>query len=221
MDASALTLATDPWWSPTSTSCAQYYTNVGAYAPGVPAPAQPPPPCGLAVPDQADNPGLMRDCINLLAAKDTLRGAATLNWSVGTPISDWDGVRVSGSPGRITALNLSSRDLTGTIAPVLGRLDGLEHLRLDNNQLTGCIPPALRDVDDNDLDSLGFQDCGQKVEESEGGEPDEHPSEPDDEVSADPPATPEAHRDPDTAASSSLRLRRTHDLSKRGLSGLR
>ena len=59
----------------------QYYTEVGAYAPGAPTPAQPPPPCGLAVPNQADNPGLMRDCINLLAAKDTLRGSATLNWT--------------------------------------------------------------------------------------------------------------------------------------------
>ena len=51
----------------------QYYTEVGAYAPGAPPPAQPPPPCGLAVPNQSDNPGLMRDCMTLLAAKDTLR----------------------------------------------------------------------------------------------------------------------------------------------------
>ncbi len=33
-----------------------YYTEVGAYAPGAPTPSQPPPPCGLAVPDQASNP---------------------------------------------------------------------------------------------------------------------------------------------------------------------
>ena len=137
----------------------QYYTEVGAYAPGAPAPTQPPPPCGLAVPDQADNPGLMRDCINLLAAKDTLRGTATLNWSVDTPISDWDGVRVSGSPGRVTELNLTSNDLTGTIPPVLGYLSNLQNLHLGDNQLTGCIPPVLRDVDTNDLDSLGLQDC--------------------------------------------------------------
>ena len=76
------------------------------------------------MPNQTDNPGLMRDCINLLAAKDTLRGTATLNWSVDTAISDWDGVRVEGSPARVTELNLSSNDLTGTIPPVLGRLDG-------------------------------------------------------------------------------------------------
>ena len=136
-----------------------YYTEVGAYAAGTPTPAQPPPPCGLAVPDQADNPGLMRDCINLLAAKDALRGTATLNWSVDTAITDWDGVTIEGSPSRVTQLELTSKGLTGTIPPDLGRLDGLEHLKLADNQLTGCVPPALRDVDDNDLDSLGLQDC--------------------------------------------------------------
>ena len=121
----------------------QYYTEVGAYAPDVPTPAQPPPTCGLAVPDQADNPGLMRDCINLLAAKDALRGTATLNWSVDTPISDWDGVRVLGSPGRVTSLVLTSKNLTGTIPPDLARLDALEYLWLNYNRLTGEIPAAL------------------------------------------------------------------------------
>ena len=120
-----------------------YYTEVGAYAPDIPAPTQPPPPCGLAVPNQADNPGLMRDCFNLLAAKDALQGTATLNWSVDTAITDWDGVRVLGSPSRVTELNLSSSDLTGTIPPDLGRLDGLEFIRLVNNQLTGAIPAEL------------------------------------------------------------------------------
>ena len=76
-----------------------------------------------------------------------------------TPISDWDGVRVLGSPTRVTELNLSSSDLTGTIPPVLGYLSNLQNLHLGDNQLTGCIPPALRGVDNNDLDSLGLQDC--------------------------------------------------------------
>ena len=124
----------------------QYYTEVGAYASGVPVPAQPPPPCGLAVPDQADNPGLMRDCFNLLAAKDTLRGTATLNWSVDTAITSWDGVRVEGSPGRVTRLLLTSNNLTGTIPPDLARLDALEYLWLNYNQLTGEIPAALGSI---------------------------------------------------------------------------
>ena len=140
-------------------------------------------PCAIAAPDQADNPGLMRDCINLLAAKDALRGTATLNWSVDTAITSWDGVRVEGSPGRVTSLVLTSKSLTGMIPPDLARLDGLEYLsfnfnqltgeipaalgslgnlrnlRLGDNQLTGCIPPALQDVDDNDLESLELPDC--------------------------------------------------------------
>ena len=67
--------------------------KVGAYDhPDGPNPKQPPPPCGLAVPDQANNPGLMRDCITLLELKDTLRGTAALNWMASTTIATWEGV---------------------------------------------------------------------------------------------------------------------------------
>ena len=82
-------------------------------------------PCATAAPDQADNPGLMRDCINLLAVKDSLRGAATLNWSLDTPISDWNGVNVTGTPGRVTGLDLSVLGLDGSIPPGLWKLDSL------------------------------------------------------------------------------------------------
>ena len=85
----------------------------------------------------------MRDCINLLAAKDTLQGTASLNWSVNLPITDWDGIWVQGSPRRVTGLILTSKNLTGTIPPDLGRLDALEHLRLDDNQLTSELPAEL------------------------------------------------------------------------------
>ena len=101
---------------------------------------------GTVVPNPSANSGLVSDCVNLLAAKDTLRGAATLNWGVETAITSWDGVRVLGSPGRVTSLALTSKSLTGTIPPDLARLDGLEHLRLNINQLTGTIPAALGDV---------------------------------------------------------------------------
>ena len=93
-------------------------------------------PCAGAAPDQAGNPGLMRDCIHLLGLKDTLAGTATLNWSVDTPIRQWDGVSTTGSPPRVT------------------------QLRLRGNDLSGCVPPALRSVRDNDLHHLGLPDCG-------------------------------------------------------------
>ena len=87
--------------------------------------------------------------------RDTLRGTGALNWSVDTTITDWDGVTVEGTPGRVTRLSLPSKSLTGTIPAGLGRLD-LTTLKLAGNSLTGCIPPALREFATNDLDDLGL-----------------------------------------------------------------
>ncbi len=103
-------------------------------------------PCAGAAPDQADNPGLMRDCVNLLAAKDTLRGSATLNWSVETAITSWDGVTVEGTPSRVTELALYTRGLSGVIPSELGDLTALERLLLTSNELTGTIPTELADL---------------------------------------------------------------------------
>ena len=164
----------------------QYFADpkVGGYAPGVPTPTQPPPPCGLAVPDQANNPGLMRDCITLLELEDTLAGTAALDWTVTSTISTWEGIGLNASSTRVTALeldaedldgvippglgglsalmtlDLSDNDLTGEIPEELGRLSNLEVLRLSGNSLTGCIPAGLRDVADNDLAGLGLDYCG-------------------------------------------------------------
>ena len=171
----------------------QYYSTVGAYAPGGPTPVQPPPPCGLLVPEQTDNPGLMRDCIALLAAKDTLRGSADLNWSVNTAIADWDGVTANGAPSRVTKLllasmslsgslpgelgglsglthlNLSSNSLTGEVPKELGGLSNLAEIRLSGNSLTGCIPLGLKDVSTNDLSSLNLLYCPPEPQGLTGG----------------------------------------------------
>ena len=166
------------------TTLHQYYIDIGATSHPDGPPAQPPPPCGLAVPDQANNPGLMRDCMTLLAAKDTLRGTATLNWSVDTAIGSWDGITAGGTPSRVTKveswpsesltgtipaelgilsalthLDLSSNSLTGEIPRELGGLSNLEELRLSGNSFTGCIPSALKDVPTNDLSSLNLLYC--------------------------------------------------------------
>ena len=98
-----------------------------------------------AVPDAANNPGLVADCEILLAARDTLRGTATLNWSADTPIASWDAVTVSGRPRRVTKIDTSGEDLnlSGTIPPGLGSLTNLRILRLSSNELTGSIPSEL------------------------------------------------------------------------------
>ena len=129
--------------------------------------------------------GLMADCGTLLAARDSLAGTATLNWSADFPIADWNGVVVGGTPGRATELRLSGLGLTGQIPPELGDLPdlqlldlrdnqlaggiptelgdlvNLQELYLDGNRLTGCVPDELRDVPNNDLESLGLSFCSE------------------------------------------------------------
>ena len=127
-----------------------------------------------AVSDAAANPGLVTDCEKLLAAKDTLRGTASLNWSASIPIDNWRGITISGTPKRVTklvlsrdrvtgrlngrlpaelgdlavltTLKLSENQLTGTIPPELGNLANLTELNLWDNQLTGAIPAKLGDL---------------------------------------------------------------------------
>ena len=98
---------------------------------------------GTAVPDPESNPGLVGDCEQLMAAKETLRGSATLNWDGNLAITSWQGVTLSGSPQRVTTLDLSSLGLTGSIPTELGSLSNLSRLYLSGNQLTGSIPTEL------------------------------------------------------------------------------
>ncbi len=98
---------------------------------------------GTAVPNLSVNPGLASDCTALLAAKDTLRGTAVLNWSGDTAITSWDGVTVDGTPSRVTEIRLPEKGLTGAIPKELANLTALKVLRLGDNQLTGSIPSEL------------------------------------------------------------------------------
>ncbi len=146
-------------------------------------PTTPPPACARAVEDHAANPGLMADCMTLLASKDRLRGTGSLNWSTATAIGSWDGVMTGETPMRVTKLELDDEDLTGTIPAGLGSLFALTHLdlsdnaltgeiprelgdlsnlvdlKLSGNSLTGCIPLALQNVATNDLSSLNLLNC--------------------------------------------------------------
>ena len=103
---------------------------------------------GVAVPDPTNNPGLVSDCEALLAARDTLAGTKTLDWSDNTPIEEWDGITLSGTPLRVTTLRFLGlgslfRKVNGEIPPELGNLSALEELHLLGNGLVGQIPPEL------------------------------------------------------------------------------
>ena len=111
---------------------------------------------GTAVSDPANNPGLVSDCEALLASRDTLAGDATLDWSADTPIADWDGITLDGTPQRVIRLSFFRRGLSGVIPAELGSLAKLQFLYLDDNQLTGEIPPELGDL--ANLKRLGVTD---------------------------------------------------------------
>ena len=91
----------------------------------------------------AQVPALAKDCNILMAAKDALRGTGTLNWSAATAITGWDGITVSGTPSRVTGLDLSLHGLTGRVPATLGALSALGSLDLSWNKLTGSIPATL------------------------------------------------------------------------------
>ena len=98
---------------------------------------------GTAVPNPSANPGLVSDCRTLLGLQSALAGTGALNWSAGTGMRSWDGVTLGGTPQRVAVLSLDQAGLTGTLPPELGRLTGLELLRLSANQLTGRIPREI------------------------------------------------------------------------------
>lgn len=107
----------------------------------------PPPSCA--------EPSLAPDCAVLLAVRDGLAGEGALNWSVDVPLTEWDGVTVSGTPRRVTGLDLRNRGLTGTIPPELGSLPPtLVAVYLGGNAFTGCVPERLRLATANDLETL-------------------------------------------------------------------
>ena len=129
------------------------WTQEATATPAAPPPALPREPgdealaaCanGVAVPFPNGNPGLVRDCAVLLEARDALLGSgAEADWTAERPVAEWSGVRISGSPPRVTELGSSAPTSGGRLPPVLGQLSHLQYLGLYNSDLTGEIPPEL------------------------------------------------------------------------------
>ena len=107
-------------------------------APPTPSPAPPPEPAatpepppeqacanGVAVEEPEARPGLVADCVALLASRDALRGEAPLDWGGGLAIGRWEGVAVGGKPPRVTSLDLRDKGLTGSIPRTLGGMERL------------------------------------------------------------------------------------------------
>ena len=90
------------------------------------------------------------------------------NWLSDRPLENWNGVTTD-SNGRVTELDLSRFNLTGSIPPELGNLSNLSYLDLSHNSLRGPIPPELSnllnltyvDISDNGLTGPIPPDLGQ------------------------------------------------------------
>ena len=143
----------------------------------------------IAVP--RGNPGLLRDREHLLALRDVFDARPPLNWSVGTPTLMWEGITLSGTPPRVTGLDLTERNLAGEIWGYLGDLSELKGLQLNGNQLSGtvptkmqllkqltmlrlggnelsgCAPPGLWSVAQHDLADTGLEECAALMDKGE------------------------------------------------------
>ena len=100
--------------------------------------------CGTNGAVDASNGGLVDDCEALLRARDQLQdGGARLNWFQGTPIDQWQGITLGGTPLRVTEVDLNRMGLSGTVPADLGDVDRLTKLNLRSNDLSGAIPASL------------------------------------------------------------------------------
>ena len=103
---------------------------------------------GYVVPEPGASPGLVSDCQTLMNLRDWLFGGVTTNWNAGTPIDQWVGLTIEGSPRRVTGLRVGSGRYgdavtAGIIPPELADLPKLRRLELAGNQISGNIPPVL------------------------------------------------------------------------------
>ena len=139
---------------------------------------------GVAVTSPDMNTELVANCEALLGLRDTIRGTGKLNWTAGKAMSEWMGVTVSGTPKRVTSLDLADLGLDGELSGLLGKLTGLTTLDISGNALTGmlpsklarltslttvtlgyadfsgCAPPVLRAAPTSGVASRGLDDCG-------------------------------------------------------------
>ncbi len=96
--------------------------------------------------------------VALHTATDGANWLTSTNWLSDRLLGEWHGVTVD-EDGRVTRLYLADNALTGPTPVDLGQLTALTHLYLADNALTGCLLPSLRSVSNNDLASLGLEDC--------------------------------------------------------------
>ena len=99
---------------------------------------------GYLVPQAEINAGLVQDCQVLAGMRDALLGAPIIsNWNNGTPLDQWAGVSVAGSPRRVEELRVTRTASNAPLPAALGDLTELRTLDLRGNRRPGPIPSQL------------------------------------------------------------------------------
>ena len=109
----------------------------------VPTPTLIPTPAPTPIP--AGETSAATDRTALVALYNAAGGTDWTNdwsWATDRSLENWNGVTTDGN-GRVTELDLSDNNLTGSIPAELGNLSSLTVLNLWNNNLTGSIPAEL------------------------------------------------------------------------------
>ena len=105
----------------------------------------------------------------LLEIGDAIAGDAQLDWDVGVPVHEWEGLSVDGETGLATAMSLRSRGLNGFLSPKIGMLSSLRVLSLSGNELTGEIPESLGNLSSLETLSLSNNRLTGPIPNSLGG----------------------------------------------------
>ena len=92
---------------------------------------------------QAQTTARQRDSIAIVDIHTALGGTSwKQKWNLSSPMNQWYGVKVA-PDGKITELDLSENNLSGTMPESLTGLTALEYCDLHGNDLTGVIPADL------------------------------------------------------------------------------
>ena len=97
----------------------------------------------ILLPAQLLSQVIKQDSLSLVDLYNDTNGSKWTNhnnWLTG-PVSTWYGITVS--IGRVSRIDLSNNNLSGTIPASIGNLDGLQYLNLGINHLTDKIPSEL------------------------------------------------------------------------------
>ncbi|KAK8972098.1 hypothetical protein V6N11_061906 [Hibiscus sabdariffa] len=98
----------------------------------------------------ANSPNISTDQSALLVLKSHIthdpHNLLATNWSHSTSVCNWIGIPCGSRHHRVTALDLSSMDLTGTIPSQLGNLSFLVSLNIRNNSFHGSLPIELTNL---------------------------------------------------------------------------